>query len=59
LFAWLSIFYHLVMTRFEFNVGPLVVALLWAWMVPFGTLCGVIFGLERAALQKFDHGHPV
>ena len=51
LFAWLSIFYHLVMTRFEFNLSQFLVAFLWAW-TPMGALCGVIHGMEQAARQK-------
>jgi hypothetical protein len=51
LFAWLSIFYHLVMTRFEFDLSQFLVAFLWAW-TPMGALCGVISGMEQAAVQK-------
>ena len=51
LFAWLSIFYHLVMVRFEFNISQFLIAFLWAW-TPMGALCGVISGLEHAAIQK-------
>ena len=51
LFAWLSIFYYLVMVRFEFNLSQFLVAFLWAW-IPMGALCGAISGMEQAALQK-------
>ena len=51
LFAWFGIFYHLVMTRFELDVGQFGVAVLWA-LSPWGALLGGIYGLERAALQK-------
>ena len=49
--AWLSVFYHIVMARVEFNLSQLVVAILWAW-VPMGAFCGVISGLEQAATQS-------
>jgi len=51
LLIWLSVFYHLIMTRFELGLDQLVVAILWAW-VPMGVFCGVIQGLEEAARRK-------
>ena len=56
LFGWLGTFYQLVMTRFEFNVSQLVVAVLWA-LTPWGAILGCIYGLEHAALQKAAGNH--
>ena len=56
LFGWLGVFYQLVMTRFEFNLSQLVVAMLWA-LTPWGAILGCIYGLERAALQKAARSH--
>ena len=56
LFGWLGIFYQLVMTRFEFNLSQLGVAVLWA-LTPWGAILGCIYGLERAALEKAAERH--
>jgi len=54
--GWLGIFYQLVMTRFEFNVSQLGVAVLWA-LTPWGAILGCIYGLEHAAIQKAAGRH--
>lgn len=57
LFCWLGVFYQLVMTRFELDLGELLVALLWA-LTPWGALMGIIYGLEHAALSRATAVRP-
>lgn len=46
-----QLFYHLVMTHFEFDPGQLAIAVLWA-MTAFSLPATVIVGLEEAARLK-------
>ena len=53
---WLLFFYRLVMTRLEWDMSQLVVAILWAW-IPMAVLCGTILGMERAAVARTPKAH--
>jgi hypothetical protein len=55
-FLWLALFYHHVMTRVEWDMSQLVVAILWAW-IPLAALCGMIFGMEEAAAERTPKTH--
>jgi hypothetical protein len=44
------------MTRAEWNISQLVVAIRWAW-VPLAALCGMIFGFENAARNEMREKH--
>jgi len=56
LFVWLALFYHHVMTRVEWNMSQLVVALLWA-LSPWGAVCGIQWGMEEAAVARTPKTH--
>ena len=49
--AWLALFYQHIMTRVQWDVSQLVVALLWA-LSPWGVVCGFSVGMEEATAAR-------
>jgi hypothetical protein len=49
---WWLVFVHLILPRYDFTIGQLMVTTLWAFIPPGGALAGLILGIEIAARKK-------
>jgi hypothetical protein len=49
---WWAIFFFVILQRFDFTMGQLLVAIHWGFVAPFGALAGFVTGLERAAQRS-------
>lgn len=53
---WLTIFFNVVLLRFNYSVSQLVLAALWGMTMPAGMLGGLIAGIETAARKNSASG---
>jgi hypothetical protein len=49
LLLWFVIFSYLILPRYDFTVGQLMVAVLWAFIAPVGAFGGLTCGIEERA----------
>jgi hypothetical protein len=51
IFWWIG-FLRLILPRYDFTVGQLMVALFWALFPTMGVCIGLLWGIETAARKK-------
>lgn len=49
---WAMVFVHLILPRYDFTIGQLLVMTLWAVVLPAGAIVGFIWGIEVGARKK-------
>lgn len=49
---WPFVFSYLILPRYDFTLGPLLVAIYWALSTPIGVLGGLVMGIGTAARKK-------
>jgi hypothetical protein len=52
LMLWWIVFLRLILPRYDFTVGQLMVTLFWALFPTMGVCFGLIWGIETAARKK-------
>jgi hypothetical protein len=49
--VWIMLFCHLILLHADFTLSQMLVAVLWGFLMPWGIVCGLVGGLEKAAWE--------
>jgi len=52
LVAWWTIFFWVILPRFEYTLGQLCIATVWGFTTPFGIMLGLCTSIENAARKS-------
>jgi hypothetical protein len=53
---WSIVFFNLILPRYDFTMGRLFVAIIWALFTPAGLFLGIVWGIETSTRKKVGKG---